>query len=115
MTRGESTRSKVHYKGNSDDFLVFVDDEASYKKWKLGDSSVPLADFVAAFQVFQTHKQGSQGTYDTAPKNILHAEFGTDNTDDVITRILKHGSIQSMEMPGRQGPTNDSMSSMRAK
>jgi hypothetical protein len=55
MTRGEATQSKVHYKGKQDDFLVFVDDLETYKKWK-EDSSIPLAHFVSAFKVFQTHK-----------------------------------------------------------
>ena len=55
MTKGESTQSKVHYKGNNDDFIVFVDDVEAYKKW-LGDSSVPLAHFVSSFKVFVTHK-----------------------------------------------------------
>lgn len=55
MPRGESTQNKVHYKGNLDDFLVFVDDPEVYKQW-LGDSSVPLAHFVSSFKVFVTHK-----------------------------------------------------------
>jgi hypothetical protein len=55
MARGEATQSKVHYKGNLDDFIVFVDDLETYKKWK-EDSSVALAHFVSSFQVFLTHK-----------------------------------------------------------
>ncbi|RFU72295.1 ribosome maturation sbds [Trichoderma arundinaceum] len=114
MTRGESTQSKIHYKGKQEDFLVFVDDVELYKKW-LSDKSVPLAHFTSAFTVFVTHRQGTQGTYDAASKMELSAEFDTDNTDDVIVRILEEGTLQYMEMPGRQGPTNESMSSMRVK
>lgn len=55
MTRGESHQSKVHYKGKQDDFLVFVDDVETYKKW-LNDSSIPLAHFVSTFKVYLTHK-----------------------------------------------------------
>lgn len=55
MTRGESTQSKVHYKGSNDDFIVIVDDAEAYKQW-LNDSSVPLAHFVSSFKVFITHK-----------------------------------------------------------
>lgn len=55
MTRGESTQSKVHYKGKQEDFLVFVDDVDTYKKWQT-DKSVPLAHFISTFQVFQTHR-----------------------------------------------------------
>ncbi|KAF3075480.1 hypothetical protein TsFJ059_002764 [Trichoderma semiorbis] len=114
MTRGESTQSKVHYKGKQEDFLVFVDDVDTYKKWQ-SDKSVPLAHFISTFQVFQTHRQGAQGTYDSASKMSLAAEFDTENADEAIERILKEGTMQTMEMPGRQGVTNDSMSSMRVK
>jgi hypothetical protein len=55
MTRGEGTQSKVHYKGKTDDFIVFVDDADSYKKWE-GDKSVALTQFVSAFEVFATGK-----------------------------------------------------------
>lgn len=55
MTRGEASQAKVHYKGKHDDFLVFVDDVNTYKKW-LNDKSTPMAHFVSAFQVFVTHR-----------------------------------------------------------
>ncbi|KAL6868979.1 hypothetical protein ACO1O0_000302 [Amphichorda felina] len=114
MVRGQSTQNKVHYKGESDDFLVFVDDPEVYKKW-LTDSSIPLAHFVSSFKIFVTHKQGAQGTYDSASKSSLASEFGTDNEDEAIKKILKQGTVQTVEMPDRQGPTNDSMSDMRTK
>ncbi|KJZ77890.1 hypothetical protein HIM_02527 [Hirsutella minnesotensis 3608] len=113
MTRGETTQSKVHLKGKNDDFLVFVDDVDMYKKWQ-NDKSTPLTQFVSSFQVFSTHKQGTQGNYNTASKSTLAAEFDTEDTDEAIKHILEKGSIQNMEMPGRQGVTNDSMSSMKA-
>ncbi|PHH71431.1 hypothetical protein CDD80_5288 [Ophiocordyceps camponoti-rufipedis] len=114
MTRGESTQIKVHYKGKNDDFLIFVDDIETYKKWKT-DRSIPLAHFMSSFKIFLTHKHGAQGTYDAASKSTLASEFDTENEDEVITKILDNGSVQTMEMPGRQGSTNDSMSSNRTK
>ncbi|KAM0451352.1 hypothetical protein ACHAO4_006027 [Trichoderma viride] len=114
MTRGESTQVKVHYKGKQEDFIVFVDDVETYKKWQ-SDKSVPPAQFVSTFNVFLTHKQGAQGTYDTASKVELAAEFDTEDADEVLLKILERGSMQNMEMPGRQGVTNESMSSMRVK
>ncbi|KAG8421745.1 hypothetical protein J3458_003594 [Metarhizium acridum] len=113
MTRGESTQTKVHYKGSIDDFLVFVEDVDQCNKWLKGDTSIPLAQFVSSFKIFLTHRQGAQGTYDAAPKNVLYSEFGTDDDDEVIKKILKDGAMQTMEMPGRQGVTNESMSSMK--
>ncbi|KAK2593121.1 hypothetical protein QQS21_009170 [Conoideocrella luteorostrata] len=115
MTRGETTQSKVHLKGRNDDFLVFVDDVEQYQKWLKGDTSIPLAQFVSSFKIFLTHKQGTQGTYDTAPKATLAAEFDTEDENEVIKKILERGTMQTMEMPGRQGVTNDSMSSMKTR
>ena len=56
MTRGESTQSKVHYKGSQDDFLVFVEDVDQYKAWLKGDTSIPLAQFISSFKIFVTHR-----------------------------------------------------------
>jgi hypothetical protein len=130
MTRGESTQSKVHYKGSSDDFLVFVEDQDQYKQWLKGDTSIPLAQIVSSFKIFLTHRcvcrppcnsslrlvvltctrQGAQGTFDAAPKNVLYSEFGTDDDDEVIKRILKEGSMQTMEVrllaPTPQSPSH---------
>ena len=55
MTRGEATQVKVHFKGKADDFLVFVEDSGSYKKW-LSDKSVPLTQVVSSFKIFVTRK-----------------------------------------------------------
>ncbi|CEJ81665.1 hypothetical protein VHEMI01783 [[Torrubiella] hemipterigena] len=114
MTRGEAVQTKVHYKGKNEDYVVFVDDADTYKKWQ-SDKSIPMAHFVSTFQVFTTHKHGAQGNLDTAPKNILSAEFDTENQDDIIKIILEKGTSQTVEMPDRQGSKNDSMSSMNAK
>ncbi|KAH6899017.1 ribosome maturation protein [Thelonectria olida] len=112
MARGETTQAKVHFKGTQDDYLVFVDDVETYKKWVEGDTSIPLAHFVSSFKVFRTHNQGVQGTYDAAAKGTLQSEFGTDVEDDVIKIILEKGTLQTSEMPERQGPKNDSMGAM---
>ncbi|CAM1507259.1 Fc.00g069000.m01.CDS01 [Cosmosporella sp. VM-42] len=108
MTRGETTQTKVHYKGNSDDFLVFIDDVETYKQW-LSDKSIPMTHFVSSFQIFLTHKQGTQGTFDTASKSSLASEFDTESLDDAIKIILEKGTVSTSEMPGRQGTKNDSM------
>ena len=113
MTRGEATQAKVHLKGQSDDFLVFVDDVDLFKKWQT-DKSIPLAHFISRFNVFVTHKHGAQGTYDTASKASLSSEFNSEDHDEVIKKILEEGSLQVSEMPARQGVRNESMGSMQA-
>ncbi|KAF5023929.1 hypothetical protein F66182_4009 [Fusarium sp. NRRL 66182] len=106
MARGETTQTKVHYKGSSEDFLIFIDDFETYKKWQ-SDKSVPLAHFISSFKIFLTHGQGAQGTYDAASKAALENEFGTSVDDEVIKVILEKGETQSTEFPERQGPKND--------
>lgn len=55
MARGGAQKSKVHYKGKTDDFLVFLDDVEEFKKWQ-SDSSIPFAHFISPIKVFVTHK-----------------------------------------------------------
>ncbi|KAI1631557.1 shwachman-Bodian-diamond syndrome protein [Biscogniauxia mediterranea] len=107
MVKGESTQIKVHYKGQDEDFIVFVDDVETFKKWQ-SDKSVPMAHFISSFKVFVTHKQGAQGQMDGASKATLENEFGTHVDDEVIKKILESGSLQESEFPGRGGPKNDS-------
>ncbi|KAI2629828.1 shwachman-Bodian-diamond syndrome protein [Hypoxylon sp. NC1633] len=106
MTKGEATQIKVHYKGKEDDFIIFIDDVETYKKWK-DDKSVPMAHFISAFKIFVTHKQGAQGQMDGASNATLQNEFGVSNEDEVIKKILESGSIQESEFPERQGNKND--------
>ncbi|KKZ63236.1 hypothetical protein GX50_08491 [[Emmonsia] crescens] len=108
MTRGNVGVYKVFYKGNNDDFLVFVDDVAILKKWK-NDRSTPLAHVVSGFQVFITHRQGAQGIHDTASKAILHSEFGTEDKVACIQKILEKGEVQETENHERNGTKNESM------
>lgn len=44
------------------------------------------------------HRQGAQGTYDTASKSTLDNEFGTHNDEDVIKQILEKGTVQESEV-----------------
>lgn len=55
MTKGEATQTKVHYKGKEDDFVIFLDDFETFKKWQ-SDKTVPMVQFISSFKVFVTHK-----------------------------------------------------------
>jgi len=55
MTRGDVNHVKVHYKGNDEDFLVFLDSVDDYQKWRT-DKTVPLAQVVSSFKIFTTHR-----------------------------------------------------------
>jgi len=109
MVKGNTNQTIVHYKGTEDDYIVFVDDVETYKKWQ-GDKSVALAHFISAFKIFTTNKHGAQGPYNDASKATLHSEFGeTKEEEDIIKQILEKGTVQEISMPDRQGPKNESM------
>ncbi|CAK7243073.1 MAG: hypothetical protein STHCBS139747_004581 [Sporothrix thermara] len=105
MARGETTQTKVHYKGADEDFIVFVDDVADFEKWQK-DPSIPLSHFVSTFTVFTTQR-GVQGPVNAAPNSTLDNEFGTHSEDECIKLILQKGSMQETEAPERLGFRND--------
>lgn len=62
MTRGTGNAGLVHYRGQKksdgskgEDFIVFIDDIAAYKKWKVGNTSIALADF-AGQDIYTNYK-----------------------------------------------------------
>lgn len=65
-----------------------------YKKWKAGDTTIPLADVVDSFQVFHTG-QGTQGIMGHPSKQQLDTCFGTHTDTDVVEIILKEGELQA--------------------
>jgi len=107
MTKGEGQTTKVHFKGQEDDFVVYVESAKAVTDWK-ADKSIPLTQVVDSFKVFVTHKHGAQGTFDTASKSTLENEFGTSKEDDVVAQILEKGNVQESETSGRLGQKNES-------
>ncbi|RMY17914.1 hypothetical protein D0867_05699 [Hortaea werneckii] len=105
MPRGNEAQCKVHYKGKSDDFIIFVDSAQAVQDWKK-DKTVALATVVSGWKVFVTHKHGSHGILDGASKGQLEGEFGTSKDDDVFKQIIENGSIVESEEHGRQGDKN---------
>lgn len=55
MGRGEGTQVKVHYKGSSEDFIIFIESAQALEDWKK-DSTIALAQVVNGWKVFVTHK-----------------------------------------------------------
>lgn len=55
MTKGDTQQTKIHYKGNEDDFIIIVESAEAVKKWK-EDKTIPLVDVVNSFDVFTTGK-----------------------------------------------------------
>ncbi|KAJ4357206.1 uncharacterized protein N0V89_001781 [Didymosphaeria variabile] len=105
MPRGNDQQTKVHYKGQEDDFIIFVDSANAVKEWK-EDKSVPLAQVVSGWKVFITHKHGNQGILDSASNLQLENEFGTHKEEDVVKQIIEKGDLQETDAKERQGDTN---------
>jgi ribosome maturation protein Sdo1 len=97
MPRGNGPVTKVFYKGNTDDFIVFVESPEDLAAWKK-DKSIPLAQVVNSFKILLTHKHGAQGQMDDASKASLENEFGTHNEDEVLKKILEDGHAQVVEV-----------------
>ncbi|KAA8913306.1 ribosome maturation protein [Sphaerosporella brunnea] len=105
MPRGNRELPKVIYKGTEDDWTVMVDSVEDLEKWKT-DPTIPLAQVVSSFNVFVTYRQGVTGLLNVAPKFELENEFGTSNTDIVISKILREGKVEKVVNTERQGITN---------
>ncbi|KAL1960061.1 hypothetical protein VTO42DRAFT_233 [Malbranchea cinnamomea] len=108
MARGNVGVFKVIYRGNSDDFIVFVEDAATVRQWKK-DRTIPLSQVVNGYKIFITHRQGATGIHDEAGKAILQSEFGTTDEDKCISVILEKGEIQESENKERNGSRNENM------
>jgi ribosome maturation protein Sdo1 len=97
MTRGEAEQIKVHYKGQEDDFIVLAESSSAVHKWRK-DKSIPLVEVLSSFDVFVTHKHGTQGPLDRASKSALENEFGTAKDDEAMQQILEKGEVQEQKV-----------------
>ena len=113
MPRGNAAQTQVFYKGSSEVFTVFVENEEAVKNWKKDTSATPLAQVVAGWKIM-IPEHGKQGVLNTASNSQLENEFGTTNEDEIIKKILETGEIQSSENSERIGVTNDSKGPMLA-
>jgi len=105
---------KVVYKPDTqstDEYIAIVN-PTEYKKWKEGDTTIPLADVVDSFQIFHTG-QGSQGIMGKLSNQMLDSIFGTHNDVEAMTILLQKGREQAAEgiTGGVSGSTNISRGS----
>ncbi|KAK0190554.1 DUF1960-domain-containing protein [Armillaria mellea] len=104
--------SKVIYKPDSqstDEYFLLVNTE-EYKKWKAGETSIPLADVVDSFQAFHSG-QGPQGILGKPSNQQLDTVFGTSKDIDVALIVLEKGRHQVTD--GVQGSTFNSSNATR--
>ncbi|EDK44306.1 hypothetical protein PVL30_003324 [Lodderomyces elongisporus] len=101
---------KFFYKGADNDFVIFVDDPELYKKYKSGDTTIPLIDIVSVFKVFINRQGGADGILDEASKQDLNNNFKTSNVDEVIKIILDKGSDKhNSDLNDEDASRNDSI------
>ncbi|KIJ69941.1 hypothetical protein HYDPIDRAFT_79276 [Hydnomerulius pinastri MD-312] len=90
--------TKVVYQPNTqstEEFIAIVD-PVTYKKWKAGGTTIPLADVVDSFDVFVS-TQGHQGLLGKPSRQQLDSVFGTHKDVDVVTILLQKGKEQTGE------------------
>ncbi|KAL2002805.1 hypothetical protein VTN02DRAFT_5907 [Thermoascus thermophilus] len=105
MPRGTDPASKVYYRGQHDDFIVFVDDVTAMHTWRK-NRSVPLQQILNGWKIFVTHRHGAQGVLDSASRASLENEFGTYREEDCIQHILEKGEFQPYVQREKQGDKN---------
>jgi len=70
---------------------MFVNSE-EFKKWKDGDTSIPLAEVLDSFEIFHSG-QGNQGKLGRASKQTLDTIFGTTKEDEAALIVLQKGTL----------------------
>jgi len=88
--------TKVVYKPDSqstDEFIAIVN-PVEYRKWKNGDTTVPLSEVVDSFEIFHSG-QGSQGILGKVSKQQLDTVFGTHDDLDAMKILLENGKDQA--------------------
>ncbi|KAJ9059103.1 hypothetical protein DSO57_1005903 [Entomophthora muscae] len=95
MSKPAPQATKVVFKseGKDKDLFVFIQDPELYKKWKAGDHTIPLVNFVDSFQIFDTSTRSHTGVANTSSRATISNILNTENVDDAIKRILQEGEL----------------------
>ncbi|KXN72290.1 DUF1960-domain-containing protein [Conidiobolus coronatus NRRL 28638] len=88
----KETYKAVFKSEHNKDIFVYVEDVELLKKWK-SDSTIPLAQVVQSFDIFDTDTGSHTGKASKASKSTISNALGTDNPDDAIKKILHEGEI----------------------
>lgn len=89
-----STSIKQFYQGTTKDFIIFIDDDSQIEAYKK-DSTIPLSQIVANFQVYIPESgRGVEGVLLEASKLDLENEFGDKPVEDIVEKIVKEGELK---------------------
>jgi len=95
---GGKALTKVVYKPDTqstDEYIAIVNPD-EYKKWKEGDTTIPLVEVVDSFTIFHSG-QGNQGILGKASKQQLETVFGSSHEVDSMKFLLEKGVAQAGE------------------
>lgn len=101
MPRGEGVQNKVHLKGKTNDFIVFVEGKKELDQWREDHGSIPLAQVVNGWKVFTSHHHGNSNSLSPPTKGELQSEFDSDNVAHVIEQVLEKGEFITGAAEGR--------------
>ncbi|CAI2187163.1 16187_t:CDS:2 [Funneliformis geosporum] len=87
----DDTRVIYKPKDSREEFFVFGNPD-QVLKWRK-DKSIPIAEVVQSFDVFEIVNGGNEGIAGRASKQRLENAFGTSNNMEVIEYILQHGNF----------------------
>ncbi|KAF9464854.1 DUF1960-domain-containing protein [Collybia nuda] len=107
--------TKVIYKPDhtsTSEYTVIVNPE-EFKKWKDGDTSIPLSEVVDSFTVFHS-SQGRSGFLGQASQQQLDTDFGTVKNDEIVKEILTKGRDQASDSIGSLSGVSTNLSRGRA-
>jgi len=94
--------SKLVYKPDTqstDEFIMIIADPSALKKWKDGDTTIPIVDIVDSYAVFHSGT-GTQGTLGQCSKQQLDTIFNTHNEDEVAQIMLEKGTLHGSDTVG---------------
>ncbi|EPZ33057.1 hypothetical protein ROZALSC1DRAFT_29269 [Rozella allomycis CSF55] len=80
-----------HHHGTQEEFFVLVNPD-SLEKWRK-DKTIPLVEVVESFDVFTIASGGHTGISDRPSKQMLAKYFETENTTEIIQKILQSGEV----------------------
>ncbi|CAE6465481.1 unnamed protein product [Rhizoctonia solani] len=90
---------------STEEYMVVVD-PVEHKKYKEGDTSVPLSRIVDSYSVYHS-STGHTGKWGKASKQQLEGTFETSKDDDVVKIIVDKGvSRTSDSFASKLGDTN---------
>jgi len=95
--------------------VLMVDDEM-LQKYRKGDKSIPLAQFVHSFEISKFHAPGSEGKLVKPSNTEKLSVFGTKNDTEIVEFMIEHGILRNKHVKSKatMAPLSDVEKLMQA-